>query len=123
MAEGWVNHLPGGRWEARSAGTQPAERVHPLAVRAMAEVGIDISQGRPTSLDGCMDREWHLVITVCDGARETCPVFPGPVRRLHLSFFDPAQATGDEEQRLAVFRQVRDEIRERLVPALEACGA
>lgn len=118
MAEGWINHLLGDGWEARSAGTAPAARVHPLAVRAMEEVGIDISGGRPGHVKACIDQQWDLVVTVCDAARESCPVFPRPVPKLHVSFFDPAAADGTEEEKMAVFRRVRDEIRERLLPAI-----
>ncbi len=81
MAEGWINHELAGRWIARSAGTQPAARVHPLAIRAMAEVGIDISGGTPDSVDRFLEEPWDLVITVCDSAKETCPVFPGRGRK------------------------------------------
>ena len=122
MAEGWINHLPGGQWQARSAGTAPAERVHPLAVRAMAEVGIDISAGKPEHVEVYLDQAWDLVVTVCDSARESCPTFPRPVPKLHFSFFDPAAAAGTDEQKLTVFRRVRDEIRYRLVPELRARG-
>jgi arsenate reductase len=120
MAEGLINHLLGERWQARSAGTAPAAGVHPLAVRAMAEAGIDISAGRPEHVRVYLDQTWDLVVTVCDSARETCPTFPRPVPKLHVSFFDPAAAEGSEGERLAVFRRVRDEIRDRLVPALRA---
>ncbi len=116
MAEGWIAHALGERWEARSAGTSPATRVHPLAVRAMAEAGVDISGGKPAHVDAYLDQPWDLVVTVCDSAREACPTFPRPVPKLHLSFFDPAEAKGTEEERMAVFRRVRDEIRDRLVP-------
>jgi arsenate reductase (thioredoxin) len=119
MAEGYINRLLGDRWEARSAGTRPAERVHPLAVRAMAEIGIDIAHGRPDHVDAYVREPWDLVVTVCDPARETCPWFPRPVERLHVSFDDPAGATGGDAERMAVFRRVRDEIRERLLPELE----
>jgi arsenate reductase len=105
---------------ARSAGTKPAERVHPLAVRVMAETGVDISDGRPDHVDAYVREPWDLLVTVCDSARETCPWFPRPVERLHVSFDDPAGATGSEEERLQVFRRVRDEIRIRLLPELEA---
>jgi arsenate reductase len=118
MAEGFVNHLLDGRWEARSAGTQPAPRVHPLAVEAMAEAGIDISSGVPEHVDRYRDEAWDLVVTVCDSAKETCPTFPPPVERLHISFDDPASARGTEEERMAVFRRVRDEIRDHLVGAV-----
>jgi arsenate reductase (thioredoxin) len=118
MAEGWVNHLLQDRWEAHSAGTAPAERVHPLAVRVMAEVGIDISGNVPQRVDRFVREAWDLVVTVCDSAAETCPAFPGHVERMHVSFPDPAGATGDEDQRLAVFRRVRDGIRDRLLSAI-----
>jgi arsenate reductase len=118
MAEGWVNHLLKDRWEARSAGTAPAERVHPSAVRVMAEAGIDISGNVPQRVDRFVREAWDLVVTVCDSAAETCPVFPGRVERMHASFPDPAGATGDEDERLAVFRSVRDDIRDRLLPAI-----
>lgn len=119
MAEGFINAELAGSWEARSAGTQPAERVHPLAVKAMAEIGIDISEGEPEPIDLYFDQSWDLVVTVCDSAREHCPVFPGPVAKLHISFPDPAEAEGTEEERMRVFRTVRDAIRERLIPELE----
>lgn len=118
MAEGFVNHLLEGEWEARSAGTRPAARVHPLAVEAMAEVGIDISAGVPEPVRNYLDDRWDLVFTVCDKAKKTCPVFPRPVEQLHISFDDPATAEGTEEEKRAVFRRVRDEIRERLVEAV-----
>jgi arsenate reductase (thioredoxin) len=122
MAEGFVNQLLAGRWQARSAGTAPAASVHPLAVRVMAEAGVDISAGRPEHVGVYLAEPWDLVVTVCDAARETCPVFPRPVPKLHLSFFDPAAAEGSDEERLAVFRKVRDEIRERLIPELSQRG-
>lgn len=118
MAEGWVNHLLGDRWEARSAGTRPASAVHPLAVRVMAEAGVDISHGVPEHVDRYLDQPWDLVVTVCDAAKESCPVFPRPVEQRHISFPDPAGAEGSEEERLAVFRGVRDDIRTRLLAAL-----
>jgi arsenate reductase len=122
MAAGWINHLLGGRWQARSAGTAPAARVHPLAVRAMGEVGVDVSALRPEHVRVHLDQPWDLVVTVCDSALETCPTFPRPVPKLHLSFFDPAAAEGSEDERMAVFRRVRDEIRDRLVPEIQARG-
>ena len=118
MAQGWVNHELGETWEARSAGTKPAEGVHPLAVRAMVEVEVDISRGRPELVDVYLDQPWDLVVTVCDSARESCPVFPGPIETLHLSFPDPADAGGSDEEILAVFRAVRDAIRDRLLPEI-----
>ena len=112
MAEGWLNTLYGDRIEALSAGSQPSGSVHPGAVAAMAEVGIDISGGRSKHLNEFLDREFDVVLTVCDSAAEACPVFPGPARRVHRDFTDPAHATGTPEEVTAVFTRVRDEIRE-----------
>ncbi len=122
MAEGWIRHELGGAWEARSAGTRPADEVHPLAVRAMAEAGVDISEGRPERVDAYLDHDWDLVVTVCDSAKQSCPLFPGAVEQLHVSFPDPAAAAGTEQERLAVYRSVRDAIRERLVPEVKRRG-
>jgi len=118
MAEGWVNHELAGAWIAHSAGTEPAARVHPLAIRAMAEVGIDIAGATPEPVDRFLEDPWDLVITVCDSAKETCPIFPGNVETLHISFPDPAEATGTEDEIMTVFRAVRDDIRKRLVEAV-----
>ena len=115
MAQGWVNHELGETWEARSAGTKPAEAVHPVAVKAMEEVGIDISTGVPERVDVYLDKPWDLVVTVCDSARETCPVFPRAIETLHISFSDPAGAEGTDGEIMAVFRTVRDAIRDCLV--------
>lgn len=120
IAEGWVNHLLGDRWEAHSAGTAPAGMVHPLAVRVMAEVGIDIAEAVPKPVNAFLDQHWDFVVTVCDSARETCPLFPGSVELLHVSFPDPALAEGTQDERLLVFRTVRDDIRDRLVPVVAA---
>jgi arsenate reductase len=122
MAEGLVNHILSAEWEARSAGTRPAARVHPLAVEAMAEVGIDISTGVPEAADRYLDEGWDLVVTVCDSAKESCPSFPRPVERAHISFDDPAHATGTEKEKMAVFRRVRDEIQDQLVGAIRTRG-
>jgi len=118
MAEGWVNHELGDAWEARSAGTKPAGAVHPLAVRAMAEVGVDISGGRPQRVDSYLTDFWDLVVTVCDSARETCPIFPRPVETLHISFPDPAEAEGSDDEVMEVFQKVRDAIRDALLPEI-----
>jgi arsenate reductase len=115
MAKGWVNHLLKDRWDAHSAGTAPASQVHPLAVRVMAEADVDISGHVPQRVDRFLREPWDLVVTVCDSAAETCPVFPGRVERVHVSFPDPAAATGSEEERLTAFRRVRDDIRDRLL--------
>ena len=122
MAEGFVNHLLGAEWVARSAGTAPAARVHPLAVRAMAEVAVDIAGGKPEHVGVYLDQPWDLVVTVCDSAQETCPTFPRPVQKLHISFFDPAAAEGTDDEKMTVFRRVRDEIRDRLVPEVRTRG-
>jgi arsenate reductase len=89
MAEGWINHLLRDRWEAHSAGIVPAERVHPLAVRVMAEVGVDLSSHWPKRVDAMVRQPWDLVVTVCHSAAESCPVFPGRVERMHVPFPDP----------------------------------
>lgn len=120
MAEGWINHVLGATWEARSAGTAPASRVHPLAVRAMAEAGVELSGRAPEHVGRYLDEPWDLVVTVCDSALETCPAFPRAVPRIHVPFLDPAAAEGSEQERLLAFRRVRDEIRDRLLPQLGA---
>ena len=113
MAEELLRHLAGDRFEVMSAGTE-ATHVRPLAVRAMKELEIDISGQESKTLDSYLGKPFDYVVTVCDEANEACPVFPGAKRRLHWSFEDPSQATGDEEERLEVFRMVRDEIKERI---------
>ncbi|HYP54431.1 MAG TPA: arsenate reductase ArsC [Pyrinomonadaceae bacterium] len=113
MAEGLLRREGGGRFEVFSAGVEPSF-VRPEAVEAMREVGVDISGHRSKSVDEFAGRAFDYVITVCDNARENCPVFPGETRRVHWSFDDPAAAGGDSEARLAVFRRVRDEISARL---------
>jgi arsenate reductase len=119
MAEGWINHRRADQWQARSAGTEPAPAVHPLAIRVMAELGIDISTGRPEPVTAFLDQQWDLVVTVCDSAQKTCPVFLRPVETIHISFPDPAQAEGSQEEQLQQFRKVRDAIHDRLLPALQ----
>jgi arsenate reductase len=113
MAEGLLRHDGGDRFEVFSAGTHPGH-VRPEAIEAMRELGIDISSHRSKSVDEFTNKEFDYVITVCDNAREHCPVFPGTTQRIHWSFDDPAAALGDEAARLAEFRRVRDQIRERL---------
>ena len=113
MAEGLLRARDGERFEAFSAGTE-ATHVRPLAIRAMAELGVDISGQDSKTLDRYLDQPFDAVITVCDQANEACPVFFGARQRLHWSFPDPSMAEGDEEQQLAVYRQVRDAIRERI---------
>lgn len=117
MAEGFLRHLGGGGFEAHSAGTE-ATHVRPLAIRAMAELGIDIAGQHSKTLDGYLEaaatEPFDAVITVCDQAAEACPVFPGTTRRLHWSFPDPSKATGTEAEQLAVYRTVRDAIRQHI---------
>ncbi len=110
MAEGWARHLWEDRVEVHSAGTQPS-RVHPDAITVMAEAGVDISGHRSKSVDEVRTIPFDLVVTVCDNAKEQCPVFPGNIRRVHRSFNDPAGAKGTREEVLAAFRKTRDEIR------------
>ena len=110
MAEGLLRHLGGDRFEAFSAGTE-ATHVRPLAIEAMAELGIDVTQQESKSLDRYLGEPFDAVITVCDQAAEACPVFPGAKRRLHWSFPDPSKAIGTKEEQLAVYCRVRDEIR------------
>jgi len=110
-AEGLVNHYLGDEWKAYSAGTDPAGHMHPLAVQAMSELGIDISRQRSKSADEFRDKEFDTVVTVCDDDAENyCLVWLGHGHRIHIGFQDPARATGSDEERLAVFRRVRDEI-------------
>ena len=113
MAEGLLRQLAGDRFEVASAGTE-ATRVHPLAIRAMRDMGFGISLHTSKTVDSLLDRPWDYVITVCDSANERCPLFPGRTIRLHWSFDDPSQSTGTEDERLDTFRRVRDEIRTRL---------
>ncbi len=114
MAEGLLNHLFGDRFEAFSAGTEKT-RVRPLAVEAMKRVGVDISHHQSKTVDAFDGREFDYVVTVCDRAKEQCPFVPARRERWHWSFDDPAAATGTEEERLAVFEKVRDQIREKIV--------
>lgn len=114
MAEYLWRELGDGAWEAVSAGSKPAGYVHPLAIRAMAEIGIDVSSGESKSVEPFANERFDLVVTVCDNAREACPVFPGAEATLHWPFDDPAHAVGTDEDRMAEFRRVRDEIRDRI---------
>ena len=119
MAEGLLRHLGGARFAVFSAGTE-ATRVRPLAIRAMAELGIDIAGYESKTLERYLDQPFDKVITVCDQANETCPVFFGARERLHWSFPDPSAASGSEAEQLAVYRQVRDAIRARIEQELLA---
>jgi arsenate reductase len=110
MAEGLLRYLGGARFEVFSAGAE-ATHVRPLAIRVMAELDIDISQQESKTLDRYLGEPFDAVVTVCDQAAEACPVFAGAKRRLHWSFPDPSKATGTEDEQLAVYRAVRDDIR------------
>ena len=111
MAEGILRSLADDLFEVHSAGSKPAGHVHPLAIRAMAEIGIDISAHRSKHMNEFLHTPIETVITVCGVADQACPIFPGQVNRHHWPFDDPAHATGSDEEKLAVFRRVRDEIR------------
>jgi len=111
MAEGFLKSFDE-NLEVYSAGTKPAERVNPFAVQAMKEIGIDISSGVAENVDKYLSQSFDYVITVCDNAKETCPVFMGNVKhRLHIGFDDPADTVGTEEEVIPVYRRVRDEIK------------
>ncbi|MBW6474681.1 MAG: arsenate reductase ArsC [Anaerolineaceae bacterium] len=110
MGEGLLKHLTGDRFEVFSAGTTPST-VNPYAVLAMAGIGIDIRDHYSKSLTMFLDQEFDYVITVCDHAAEVCPIFPGPAKRIHWSFPDPAAIEGDHQEKLATFVQVRDDIK------------
>ena len=116
MAEAIVNARLGESWEAYSAGTHPAGYVHPLALRALSEIGIQ-HEGRSKHADEYRAVPFDLVVTVCDDAAENCPVWLGQGKRQHLGFPDPARATGSDDEIMVAFRQVRDDIAEQ-VPAL-----
>jgi arsenate reductase len=113
MAEGLLRHDAGARFEAFSAGTRPSA-VRPEAIAVMRELGIDLSGHSSKSVDAFSGQAFDYVLTVCDNARESCPVFPGATVRIHRNFEDPAMFVGSEEGKLALFRRVRDEIREYL---------
>ena len=113
MAEGLLRSLGGNKFEAFSAGTE-ATHVRPLAIKAMAELGIDIAGQESKTLNCYLNEPFYEVITVCDSAAEACPIFPGAVHRRHWSLEDPSQATGSEEEQLAVYRRVRDALRSRI---------
>jgi arsenate reductase len=113
MAEGLLRHDAGDRFDVESAGLNPGQ-VRPEAIAVMEEIGVDISAHRSKHVDEFAGQQFDYVLTVCDNANESCPVLPGQGERLHRSFEDPAALQGDEQQRLAKFRRVRDEIRDYL---------
>ena len=111
MAEGWLRHFLGDDHRVCSAGVEPTA-VHPIAVKVMAEAGVDISQQESTHVDTYVEDDFDHVITVCDNARESCPVFPGQAASIHHSFPDPATFSGNTDEIISGFRVVRDEVRE-----------
>jgi arsenate reductase (thioredoxin) len=113
MAEGFLRTVAGDQFEAHSAGTKPSV-VNPVAIEVMRELGIDVSGQRSKNVVDYVGTHFQYVITVCDNAKEQCPIFPGPSIREHWPFDDPADATGSREEKLAVFRRVRDEIAEKV---------
>ncbi|HPD42127.1 MAG TPA: arsenate reductase ArsC [Anaerolineae bacterium] len=118
MAEGLVNHFLGETWEAFSAGVAPAERVHPLAVAVMAELGVDIAGQVPKPLDRFRDRHFDVIITLCDHAAKHCPAWLGNGQVVHLGFPDPAAAEGGDSAKLQIFRQVREALQQQVLDFL-----
>ncbi len=115
MAEGFLKSFDS-KLEVFSAGTKPASKVHPKAIQVMKEIGIDISKNYPKNVEQFLDEAFDYVITVCDNAKETCPIFLGKVgKQLHIGFEDPADAIGTDEEILRVFRKVRDEINKNFI--------
>ncbi len=117
MTEAMINHYLASTWQAFSAGTQPAGYVHPLALQVLAEIGI-LHSGKSKSVEQFQGQAFDLVITVCGEAAEDCPLWLGREKRVHIGFIDPAKATGSPEDILQVFRVVRDDIREKILPYL-----
>ena len=117
MAEGLINHDLAGKLQAFSAGTEPTS-VHPLAIAAMSELGIDISRHRSKAIDEFADEKFDFVITLCDHAAESCPIFFGGVQRIHMGFPNPTAVSGSHEEKLTAFRKVRDQIRAQMVEFL-----
>ena len=119
MAEGLLRGLSRGGIEVRSAGTKPSQ-VNPLAIEAMKETGVDISGHRSKSVEEFAAQRFDIVITVCDNAKETCPIFPGAPGRIHWSFPDPATVEGSHEEKLRAFRDVRDGLQQRLQQLMDS---
>ncbi|MEW6250709.1 MAG: arsenate reductase ArsC [Planctomycetota bacterium] len=119
MAEAWWRYESGGRWDVFSAGIHPGKAVHPLAVRVMAEAGLDIREQRPKSVADFVHEPFDLVVTVCAAAEQACPLFPTPARRESWPVDDPAIAGNDPQRQLAVFRRLRDELRQLIRAFLE----
>lgn len=120
MAEAIWEQLGDGQWESASAGSKPSGYVHPLAVRATEEIGLDISGYKSKSLNEFQDQAFDLVVTVCDNAKESCPVFVGAKQTFHWPFDDPADATGTDDDQFVVFQRVRDEITAKIKSYLQS---
>ncbi|MCL4126040.1 UNVERIFIED_CONTAM: hypothetical protein GTU68_064370 [Idotea baltica] len=120
MAEALWRELGSGHWEADSAGSKPSGYVHPMAITAMSELDCDISEAKSSHVDEYLDRDYELVVTVCDNAKDSCPSFPKKTNTLHWPFFDPADAAGTDEEKLQVFREVRDKIKKKIADYLSA---
>jgi len=120
MAEGLVNAYLGEAWQAFSAGTAPSGAVHPLAVRAMAELDIDISQGTTDPVDLYREMQLDLVITVCDNAAQNCPAWFGDEEVKHMPFDDPTKLAGSDSERISACRQVRDMMRDKILPYVKS---
>jgi arsenate reductase (thioredoxin) len=118
MAEAITNHLMGDIWKAYSAGTQPADEVHPMAIEVLKEIGI-VHHGRTKTVDEFYNHNFDLVVTLCDNAAEKCPLWLGKGKRCHMGFPDPAKANGDEAAIKQAFRQVRDAIAEKIPKLLQ----
>ena len=114
MAEALWNHWGNGQWTAESAGSKPAGYVHEMAVKAISEIGLDISQAESKSVDQFVNEPFDLVVTVCDNAKESCPTWPGAQNIVHWPFDDPADATGSADEKMEFFRRVRDEISDKI---------
>lgn len=121
MAEGFLRHMAGDRFEAYSAGVKPTA-VNPLAIKVMAEIGIDISKHRSKSMMEFIDQSFDCVITVCGNAQKTCPVFPGEHKKVHWDLEDPVASEGNEEDKLKVFRKIRDEIKNNVLALIKVYG-
>lgn len=121
MAEGFLRSMGGDRFEAHSAGTRPST-LNPMAVEVMREAGIDIASQWSKDASEYLGTHFAYLVTVCDNAKESCPIFPGPSIRLHWSLQDPADATGTDEERRVFFRRVRDQIRDHVKELVEKAG-
>ena len=119
MAEGFLRHFAGERFEVFSAGVKPTQ-INPMAIKVMDETGIDISKQKAKSVKEFLGRQFDHVVTVCDNARQTCPIFPGKYEKVHWNLEDSAGATGTEEEKLAVFRKTRDKIKENIIAFLKS---